>query len=106
MKKIRLIVLLAMSFFAIMPMMAQLGEIRNNLAVGVNGGLNMSQVDFSPSIKQKSQNGMSMGVTARYISEKYFNMLCGIQVELNYSQRGWNENIEDGSENTYSRTMN
>mgnify|MGYP002517109892 CR=1 FL=1 len=33
-------------------------------------------------------------------------MMCGIQAELNYSQRGWNEKIEDGSENTYSRTMN
>ena len=40
------------------------------------------------------------------MSEKYFNMLCGIQLELNYSQRGWNEKIEDSSENTYSRTMN
>ena len=106
MNKNRLIVWLAMSFFAIMPMMAQLGEVRNNLAVGINGGLNMSQVEFSPSIKQNTQNGMSMGVTARYMSEKYFNMLCGIQVELNYSQRGWNEKIEDGSEYTYSRTMN
>ncbi|MBR4922587.1 MAG: PorT family protein, partial [Bacteroidaceae bacterium] len=37
---------------------------------------------------------------------KYFNMLCGIQLELNYSQRGWNEKIEDGTENTYTRTMN
>jgi hypothetical protein len=89
-----------------MPMMAQLGEVRNNLAVGINGGLNMSQVEFSPSIKQTNKNGMVLGVTARYMSEKYFNMLCGIQVELNYSQRGWNEKIEDGSENTYSRTMN
>ena len=106
MNKNRLIVWLAMSFFAIMPMMAQLGEVRNNLAIGINGGLNMSQVEFSPSIKQNTQNGMSLGVTARYMSEKYFNLLCGIQVELNYSQRGWNEKIEDGSENTYSRTMN
>ena len=106
MKRNRWIVWLAMSFFAVMPMMAQLGEVRNNLSVGINGGLNMSKVDFSPSIKQKSKNGMSMGITARYISEKYFNMLCGIQMELNYSQRGWNENIEDGTENTYNRTMN
>jgi hypothetical protein len=106
MNKNRLIVWLAMSFFAIMPMMAQLGEVRNNLAIGINGGLNMSQVEFSPSIKQTNKNGMVLGVTGRYMSEKYFNMLCGIQVELNYSQRGWNEKIEDGSENTYSRTMN
>ena len=89
-----------------MPMKAQLGEERRNLAIGVNGGINMSQVSFEPSIKQKSLNGKSFGLTARYMSEKYFKMMCGIQAEINYSQRGWNENIEDGSDNTYSRTMN
>lgn len=86
--------------------MAQMGELRSELSVGVNAGINMSKVDFSPRIKQLNQNGMSMGVTARYMCEKYFNMMCGIQAELNYSQRGWNELIEDGTENTYNRVMN
>lgn len=89
-----------------LPCKAQLGEERHNLAIGVNGGINMSQVDFMPKIKQESHNGMSMGFTARYMCEKYFNMICGIQAEINYSQRGWSEKIEDGSNNTYSRTMN
>ena len=89
-----------------LPGMAQLGQERSNLAIGVNAGINLSQVSFEPSIKQKTQNGMAFGVTARYMCEKYFNMMCGIQAEVNYSQRGWNENIEDGSGNTYSRTMN
>ena len=89
-----------------LPMMAQLGEERQNWAVGVNMGMNMTKVDFSPRIKQKSHNGMAFGLTARYMCEKYFNMLCGIQAEINYTQRGWKEDIEDGTENTYSRTMN
>ena len=42
----------------------------------------------------------------RYMSEKYFKMMCGIQAEINYTQRGWQENIEDGTGDTYSRTMN
>ena len=88
------------------PAMAQLGEERNELSIGFNGGVNMSKVDFNPRIKQKNQNGMSMGITARYMCEKYFNMLCGIQAEINFSQRGWNELIEDGTENTYNRQMN
>ena len=88
------------------PAMAQVGELRNNWAIGVNGGLNMSSVSFEPSIKQNSKNGMAMGFTARYMCEKYFSMMCGIQAEVNYVQRGWNEKIEDGSNNTYSRTMN
>ena len=66
------------------PAMAQVGELRNNWAIGVNGGLNMSSVSFEPSIKQQSKNGMAMGFTARYMCEKYFSMLCGIQAEVNY----------------------
>ena len=81
------------------PAMAQVGELRKNLSVGVNAGLNMSSVSFEPSIKQQSKNGMAMGFTARYMCEKYFSMLCGIQAEVNYVQRGWNELIEDGSNN-------
>ena len=96
----------ALACFLTLPIMAQLGEERSNLAVGVNVGMNMTKVDFSPRIKQKSHNGMAFGVTARYMCEKYFNMMCGIQAEINYTQRGWKEDIDDGSENTYSRTMN
>ena len=33
-------------------------------------------------------------------------MLCGIQGEINFSQRGWKENIDDGTGDTYHRTMN
>jgi hypothetical protein len=96
----------ALACFFTLPIMAQLGEERSNLAVGVNVGMNMTKVEFSPRIKQKSHNGMAFGVTARYMCEKYFNMMCGIQAEINYTQRGWKEDIDDGSENTYSRTMN
>ena len=93
-------------FLICTPAMAQLGEERGELSVGINGGINMSKVDFNPRIKQKNQNGMSMGVTFRYMYEKYFKMMCGIQGEINFSQRGWNELIEDGTENTYNRQMN
>lgn len=98
-------VLLLVWLFAL-PAAAQLGEERNNVAIGFNGGLNMNSVSFDPTIKQNTLNGMAFGFTARYMSEKYFKMLCGVQIEVNYSQRGWSEKIEDGSNNTYSRTMN
>ena len=104
--KIKKILLTALACLLALPMMAQLGEERHNLAVGVNLGMNMTKVDFSPRIKLDSHNGMALGVTARYMSEKYFKMMCGIQAEINYTQRGWKEKIEDGSGNTYSRTMN
>ncbi len=106
MKRFRyLIILVWVGLFAL-PANAQLGEERHNLAVGINAGLNMSSVSFQPKLKLNTLKAMEFGVTARYMSEKYFKMMCGLLVELNYSQRGWDEKIEDGSENTYSRTMN
>ena len=106
MKRYKFLLLLALTLTCSTSAMAQLGELRGELALGVNAGMNMSKVDFSPRIKQKNQSGMSFGLTARYMCEKYFKMMCGIQAELNYSQRGWNELIEDGSGNTYNRVMN
>lgn len=85
---------------------AQVGELRSNLAVGVNGGVNLSRVDFSPTIKQELQPGLTGGVTLRYTTEKYFSLICAAQLEVNIAQRGWNELIEDGSNNSYHRTTN
>ena len=85
---------------------AQLKDERHNFSIGINGGVNLSSVSFEPNIKQSQLIGPSVGLTARYISEKYFSMICGIQAEVNYSQRGWKEVIEDGTENTYNRKMN
>lgn len=100
------LVWVVLAWLCTLPAAAQLGEERHNLSVGINGGMNMSNVSFQPKIKQNSLKGTSMGLTLRYMSEKYFKMMCGVQLEVNYSQRGWDEKIEDGSENTYSRTMN
>ncbi|MPM28475.1 hypothetical protein SDC9_75001 [bioreactor metagenome] len=97
---------IVLTFAAVsLPALAQIGELRNNIAVGVNGGMNFSNVSFTPKIKQKTTNGMTGGLTVRYISEKYFAMICGLQMELNYSQRGWTELIEENTD-TYSREMN
>lgn len=77
-----------------LPAAAQIGESRQNFSVGFNGGVNLNSASFTPTIKQKSQMGITGGLTARYISEKYFAMICGAQVELNFSQRGWDELFE------------
>ena len=89
-----------------LPARGQLQESRSNWAVGVNGGVNFNSVSFEPRIKQASYMAPVMGVTARFISEKYFKMICGIQAEVNYSAHGWKEKIEDGSGDTYHRQMN
>ena len=106
MEKYKKFGLLVLTLLFALPAAAQLGEERHNFAVGINGGLNMSSVSFNPKIKLNTLNTMSMGVTMRYMSEKYFKMMCGVQMEINYSQRGWDEKIEDDSGNSYSRTMN
>ena len=87
--------LLVLALLFALPAAAQLGEERHNFAVGINGGLNMSSVSFNPKIKLNTLNTMSMGVTMRYMSEKYFKMMCGVQMEINYSQRGWDEKNND-----------
>ena len=89
-----------------LPGSAQIGEQRHNLAVGFNGGININSVSFSPTVRQKNLMGINGGLTMRYISEKYFSMICGAQVELNFSQHGWSEFDEDHPELEYTRTMN
>ena len=101
----RLFTLLTIALIA-SSLAAQVGELRNNLAVGFNAGYNLSSVDFSPTIKQGLQPGYAGGLTLRYTSEKYFSLICAAQLELNFAQRGWNETINDGTNNTYSRTTN
>lgn len=85
---------------------AQVGEQRHNFSIGVNGGINMNSVSFSPTVRQKNLMGINGGISARYISEKYFSMICGAQVELNFSQHGWDEFYEDFPELQYTRKMN
>lgn len=89
-----------------LPAIAQVSQYRNNLALGVSGGMNFNSMFFSPNIKQGTHQGFHAGVSARYICEKYFAMICGVQMEVNFTQRGWKEKIEDGTGNTYQRTLN
>ena len=84
---------------------AQVGDLRHNLSIGVNGGINMSSVSFSPKVKKKDLIGPVYGITFRYISERWFGMLCGVQGEINLSQRGWDEFYEDYPQLQYTRNL-
>ena len=98
-------------------MPAQIGEHRNDLAIGFNGGLNMSSVSFTPKVSQAKLNGITGGLSVRYVCEKYFSTVCSLYGEINYSQMGWKEDIVDvndmpvintatGLPEEYSRTVN
>ncbi len=94
-----------LSFLFALPGLAQVGEQRHNFAMGINGGINLNSVSFSPTVRQSNLMGINGGFSARYISEIYFKMICGAQIEVNFSQHGWKEFYEDYPELQYTRKM-
>lgn len=81
--------------FLIATVSAQVGEYRNELAIGVNGGYVMSNVAFVTKVPQTMLGGVTGGFTARYTCEKYFSSICAVTAEVNFAQIGWNEQILD-----------
>ena len=67
---------------------------------GIKLGGNLSMVSFDPGVEQDLSFGFVGGLVFKHISQKSL----GIQVELNYLQAGWSENLE--SPNIYSRRLN
>lgn len=84
---------------------AQVGEFRNDLAVGGNIGCNINSVAFNPTINQSMKPGIQFGATLRYTCEKYYAAVCAFQTEINFAQLGWKEIITTSSD-TYTRTLN
>lgn len=87
------------------PCVAQVGQRRTDFSIGATGGYTMNRRNFQPKIKQANLGFPMVGFAARYICEKYFTCIAGIQAEVNYNNLGWKEVIEDGSGNTYSRDI-
>jgi len=88
-----------------MSLLAQVGEERNDFSLGITGGVTMNTMDLQPKIKQSSKVSPMFGLVGRYICEKYFSTICGVELELQYQNLGWKELIEDGSENQYTRNL-
>jgi hypothetical protein len=98
MKKHVLMMLMAM--LSVAPGIGQT-HYEAQMSLGVHGGVNLSQVMFSPSIRQKFLPGANAGINFRYTEEKHF----GFIIEANFEQRGWAENFDDAPF-SYSRTIN
>ena len=103
MKKIASIILILLSLTCAK---AQVEEPRSKFEVGVAGGMHINSMEFQPSIRQKFLSGWGGGLNLRYTSEKYFSMICATQIEVNFAQRGWEEDFDDGTDNSYRRVMN
>lgn len=65
--------------------------------IGASFGRTASLVMFTPAVNQSYLLGYNGGIVFRYIAEKN----VGMQAELNFSQRGWNE-----TDSTYARQLN
>ena len=65
------------------------------IAVGGKAGVTLSRVNFNPTVQQSMLPGMTAGVMFRYIEEKNFGLIA----ELNLTQRGWKENLEESDYN-------
>lgn len=77
-------------------MMAQPRLLQPEMYVGIHGGVVASMVQWSPAIggSGKIQDKVLLsgtgGIAFRYSGHK----CCGLQIELNYTERGWSEKGE------------
>jgi hypothetical protein len=83
MRKLWILMLLAIS----VSFSAQVRLEKPEMYIGANFGVTESMVMFNPAITQGFLMGYNGGIVFRYIAEKN----VGVQVELNFSQRGWTE---------------
>lgn len=92
-----------MMLMAVLSVVPGIGQTHYEaqMSLGVHGGVNLSQVMFSPSIRQKFLPGANAGINFRYTEEKHF----GFIIEANFEQRGWAENFDEAPF-SYSRTIN
>lgn len=76
-------------------------DFEDYIQIGASSGYSLSTVDFQPSIRQSNNGGINGGLIINYFAEKN----VGIQLEVNYAQRGW-QDFSDSLNTTYKRTMN
>ncbi len=75
-------------------------EFKPEFSYGIKGGMNSTKVKFMPPITQNSYYGMLVGIVGRYKTESW----VGVQMELNYSVKGWEEDLE-GKDEYYRRVF-
>jgi hypothetical protein len=82
----------ALLFLSWLPCIA---SAQGQLQVGIQSGVNFSTVDFRYIDEYDVKNtdyrqGLHAGIFLTYMSGKHF----GMQLELNYAQRGWKESLD------------
>lgn len=91
--------------FCFATIQAQDKPFQREFSIGANGGITLSKINFSssdyPVPQEKTFLQSTGGITARYITEKYF----GLQAELNLAKRGWKEYDEDDPDFKYTKSL-
>jgi len=85
-----------------LPAFAQNEPFKKEFYFGAKGGMVFSRVKFKPNVEQNMFTGNSAGLLFRMISEPH----VGIQVEVNYLQKGWEEKPIAGLTQTYVHRLN
>lgn len=100
---VRVAVLAALFMLPALRVSAQ-REYSPNFAIGGKVGATLSRMSFSPEVHQKFTQGLTMGIAARYMEEKYFGLIA----EINFTQRGWDEDFvrDEAPQFSYTRTLN
>ncbi|MBQ6777483.1 MAG: PorT family protein [Paludibacteraceae bacterium] len=108
MKHTRIIILLLVLTATFASLNAQTRLRQPEMYFGAHGGVIASITMFTPEVPgtrellKTALLGGNAGLMFRYCSNRYF----GLQVELNWMQRGWRENTNDDSLNVhYTRRL-
>jgi hypothetical protein len=92
------ILIFACLFLAILKLDAQ-DLFKSSTFIGINAGINICRVSFTPSVEQNLLTDMQAGLVFRHISEPHI----GLQIEVNYAGKGWTENRD--SIGLYTRNL-
>ena len=81
---------------------AQNEPFKKEFYFGAKGCMVFSRLKFKPNVEHNMFTGKSAGLLFRMISEPH----VGIQVEVNYLQKGWEEKHLEGMTQTYMHKLN
>lgn len=98
--KIRILLIALLAMLCAAPQVEAQSHYKPHISIGGRAGVSLSEMSFSPSVKQSWLMGTAGAVTFRYSEERLF----GVIVEFGWSQRGWKENYEEAPL-SYSRSL-
>ncbi len=95
------------NIIAICFLIASIGSVQGQTSIGIKQGATFSQVlfsdldfEFNTRFQQELQVGNLTGIAFKYFNQKH----VGLQVELNFTQKGWTQILATGEK--FKSTLN